>query len=95
MNVLCLDLNPNCSSRISPPSRTTRKIPASRILSNNLPIVLETNGSIGRGKCWALSRFKGRDHSRVLPRLGKVTGAENRIEDMGKEGKRSYGKMYI
>ena len=29
----------------------------------------------------------------MLPRLGKVVGAENRIEDMGEEGSSSLGKM--
>jgi len=29
----------------------------------------------------------------MLPRLGKVVGAENRVEDMGDEGNRSLGKM--
>jgi hypothetical protein len=38
-DVLHLDLNPNCSSRISPRSFTTCKIIAIRIFSNNLPIV--------------------------------------------------------
>jgi len=30
----------------------------------------------------------------MLPRLGKVMGAENRFEDMGEEGNRSLGKMF-
>ena len=34
-------------------------------------------------------------HSSVLPRLGKVMAAENRIEDMGEEGNRSLGKMLL
>ena len=50
---------------------------------------------IGRGQCWTLPRFKDRDRSSVLPRLGKVMGAENRIEDTGEEGNRSLGKMHI
>ena len=29
----------------------------------------------------------------MLPRLGKVMGAENRVEDMGEEENRSLGKM--
>jgi len=29
----------------------------------------------------------------VLPRLGKVMGAENRFEDTGEEGNRSLGKV--
>ena len=29
----------------------------------------------------------------MLPHLGKVMGAENRIEDLGQEGHRSLGKM--
>jgi hypothetical protein len=38
-DVLCLCLNPNCSSRISPSSFITCKILASMIFSNNLLIV--------------------------------------------------------
>ena len=34
-----------------------------------------------------------RDHSNVLPRLGKVMGAENRVKDTGEEGNRSLGKV--
>jgi hypothetical protein len=37
--VLCLSVNPNSSSRISPHSFSTCKILANRIFSNNLPIV--------------------------------------------------------
>ena len=29
----------------------------------------------------------------MLPRLGKVLGAESRVEDIGEEGNRSLGKM--
>ena len=29
----------------------------------------------------------------MLPRLGKVMGAENRVENVGEEGNRSLGKM--
>ena len=29
----------------------------------------------------------------MLPRLGKVVGAENRVEDTGEVGNRSLGKM--
>ena len=39
------------------------------------------------------SRFEDRDHSSMLPRLGKVMGAENRVEDTGEEGNRSLGKV--
>ena len=38
-DVLCLGLNPNCSSSVSPRSFTTCKILVSSIFSNNLPIV--------------------------------------------------------
>jgi len=38
-DVQCLGLNPNCSSRISPHFLKTCKIIASRIISNNLPIL--------------------------------------------------------
>jgi hypothetical protein len=37
--VLCLGLNPNCSSRISPHSLTSCKILANRIFSKSLAIV--------------------------------------------------------
>jgi len=50
---------------------------ASRIFSNNLPIVCKSNGPIGRGHCWILPKFKDRNHSSLLPRLGKVMGAKN------------------
>jgi len=30
----------------------------------------------------------------MLPRLGKVMSAENRVEDMGEEGNLSLGKMF-
>ena len=49
---------------------------------------------MGRGQCWILPRFEDRDHSSVLPHLGKVMGAENRIEDLGQSGNRSLGKMH-
>ena len=49
-DMLCLGLNPNCSSRSSPRSFTTCKILASRIFSNNLLI-----GPIGRGHRWILA----------------------------------------
>ena len=29
----------------------------------------------------------------MLPRLGKVMGADSRVEDMGKEGNRSLGEV--
>ena len=29
----------------------------------------------------------------MLPRLGKMVGAEDRVEDMGEEGNRSLGKI--
>ena len=45
------------------------------------------------GQCWILSWFQKRDHSSMLPRLGKVVGAENRVEDTGEVGNRSLGKM--
>ena len=38
-DLLCRNLNPNCSSRISLRSLTSCNIPANRIFSNNLPIV--------------------------------------------------------
>jgi hypothetical protein len=38
-DVLCLGLNPNCSSRITPRSLTSCKILANSIFSNSLPIV--------------------------------------------------------
>ena len=53
----------------------------------------ETNGTIGIGQSQLLSRFKDRQHSGVLPRLGKVTGAEDLIEDPGQEGNCSLRKM--
>ena len=37
--------------------------------------------------------FKVKNHSSVLPCLGKVMGAENRIENLGQEGNRSPGNM--
>ena len=49
--------------------------------------MLRANRPIGRGQCCILSRFKNRDHSSMLPRLGKVMVAENRVEDMGEERK--------
>jgi len=52
-----------------------------------------TNGPIVRGQCRIIPRFKDRDHLSVLPRFGKVMGAENRIEDTGEEGNRLLGKM--
>ena len=39
------------------------------------------------------SPVNDRDHSSVLPRLGKVVGAENRVENTGEEGNSSLGKM--
>jgi len=34
-----------------------------------------------------------RDNSSVLPHLGRVMGAENRTENLGKEGNRSLGMI--
>jgi len=48
---------------------------------------------MGRGQCCILPWFKDRDHSSVLPRLGKVMSAENRVEDTGEEGNCSLGKV--
>ena len=53
----------------------------------------KTNGQIGRGQCWNLLFLKVRSHSSVLPHLGKVMGAKNRVENMGGDGNRSLGKM--
>jgi len=38
-DVLCLGLNPNCSSRVSPRSYTTCKIQASRMFSKKLSML--------------------------------------------------------
>ena len=40
-DVLCLVLNPNCSSPIRPRSLNSCKFLANRIFSNNLPIVFK------------------------------------------------------
>jgi len=52
-DVLCLDLNPNCSSRINPRSLTSCKILSNRIFSNSLPIVSnKIAGVFIREKVW-------------------------------------------
>ena len=45
------------------------------------------------GWYWILPLLNDRDHSILLPHLGKVMGVENCVVDTGKEGNHSPGKM--
>jgi hypothetical protein len=39
------------------------------------------------------SRFKDRNHTSVVPHMGKLMGAEIRVENLGEEGYCALGKM--